>query len=203
VYIQMKVSEAIKEYSKLCRMAQIRASTRKEANALLGCVHGHHIIPKSIRHPSKIYDKDWNRAYFTPEEHFDAHVLLAIIYPAKMGRVIHRMKTNKRSQERFDRETYAQAMRQLSETMKGKPSWNAGKKLSPSHIENNRLSRIGKPSKLRGTKLSPEVRAKISQAKLGKKRAPFSMEARKNMSESHKGKVGYWKGKTGPRAKKS
>jgi 5-methylcytosine-specific restriction endonuclease McrA len=38
-----------------------------------------------------------------------------------------------------------------------------------------------------GTKLSEETKKKMSRSQLGKKRRPFSVQARKNMSESHKG----------------
>lgn len=43
----------------------------------------------------------------------------------------------------------------------------------------------GKPSALRGKKLTPEHCEKVRQSKLGKKRKPFSEEWKRNMSLSH------------------
>ena len=43
--------------------------------------------------------------------------------------------------------------------------------------------------RLHGINMSDETRRKISEAKKGKKLAPFSEERRRKMSESHKGKV--------------
>ena len=48
-----------------------------------------------------------------------------------------------------------------------------GRKLSQSHIEN-----------LKGRKFTDDHKEKLRQAKLGKKRKPFSAETRRKMSES-------------------
>ena len=67
---------------------------------------------------------------------------------------------------------------------KGNKFW-LGKKHSQS--TKDKLSRIrrGKPSKLKGRKLSIEFRNKLSKSRLGIK---FSPEHKKNLSISHKGK---------------
>jgi len=56
---------------------------------------------------------------------------------------------------------------------------NAGKKLSCETIEKLRISNTGRT-------LSQAARAKISESKLGKKRAPFSEAAKENMSAARK-----------------
>ena len=62
---------------------------------------------------------------------------------------------------------------------------NTGKKMSPESIEKLRLSNIGRPSKLKGTNISEETKAKISKANKGH---IVSEETRKKLSISHKGK---------------
>ncbi len=65
---------------------------------------------------------------------------------------------------------------------------NKGRKHTPEQIEKNRLINLGK-------KFSEEHKANISKGLTGKKRAPFTDEHRKNLSESHKGQVAWNKGK--------
>ena len=88
--------------------------------------------------------------------------------------------------------------KKLSESHKGKPTWNKGKKLSEEHkrkiSEGNkgkRRSPLSEEHKRRiseankGKKLSEETKRKMSEANKGKK---LSEEHRKKMSEAQKGK---------------
>ena len=63
--------------------------------------------------------------------------------------------------------------RKISESNKGKPSWN------------------------KGIPCSEETKIKISEVKKGKKRQPFSAEHKRKISESHKGR--HWKIENGKR----
>lgn len=54
--------------------------------------------------------------------------------------------------------------------------------------EHNKLHKAGKPSGMKGKKLSEEAKKKVSEALKGKKRAPCSEETKKKISEANKGK---------------
>lgn len=61
-------------YISICERAQLRASTRKEAKALLGYTELHHILPKSFKLGG---DKDSvNYVFLSAREHFICHLLL-------------------------------------------------------------------------------------------------------------------------------
>lgn len=52
-------------------------STRASAKADLGYVESHHIIPRSLGGP----DESSNLVYLTPEEHYNAHIILYRMFP--------------------------------------------------------------------------------------------------------------------------
>lgn len=64
----------------------------------------------------------------------------------------------------------------------------------PSWKKKHREALLGKPSGMLGKNHSKKTREKISRALKGKKRAPFSEEHRKHLSEAHKDKR-PWLGK--------
>lgn len=68
-------------YDRLIANGKARASTRKEANLLLGYNEKHHIIPICLNGP----DISENWVFLTPEEHYVAHQLLVMIYPRNPG----------------------------------------------------------------------------------------------------------------------
>lgn len=71
----------------------------------------------------------------------------------------------------------------ISNSLKGRhPSDETRKKLSLARMGDKNVSK------------REDVKEKIRQSKLGKKRAPFTDEARRNMSEAHKGKRSNWQG---------
>lgn len=72
-----------KHYNLLIVRAKQRASSKKEANKILGYSEAHHIIPRCIGG----LDTKENIAHLTPEEHYVAHQLLIKIYPKQIGLV--------------------------------------------------------------------------------------------------------------------
>ena len=82
-------------------------------------------------------------------------------------------------------EAMKEASEQRSETMKGKPAWNKGKKLSEETRKKLSEALKGKPSPNKGKHTSEETKKKLSESNKGKLR---SAETRNKMSESRKGK---------------
>lgn len=64
------------------------------------------------------------------------------------------------------------------------------------HTKGKKNPMYGRTSPMKGKTLSEETRRKLSEAKKGKKRAPFSEETRKKMSEAQKGEKNHFYGKT-------
>jgi len=67
-------SKYLRAYTKICKLAQDRANTRKQAKLQFGYVEGHHILPKSFKCGGE-KDKS-NYVYLTAREHFICHKLL-------------------------------------------------------------------------------------------------------------------------------
>ena len=64
----------IQTYIKICKKAQNRANSRKQAVKILDNIEGHHIIPKSFK---LVDEKDkLNIVYLSAREHFICHKLL-------------------------------------------------------------------------------------------------------------------------------
>lgn len=66
-----------KHYNSLIERAKNRASSKKEAQALLGYVEKHHVIPTCMEGTNE----KSNLVYLTASEHYVAHQLLVKIYP--------------------------------------------------------------------------------------------------------------------------
>lgn len=72
-----------KWYISIIKNAQLRASTKKEANNLLGYVEGHHTVPNSLF-------KNKNIVYLTAREHFICHWLLTkMVFNLKHKQKMH------------------------------------------------------------------------------------------------------------------
>jgi hypothetical protein len=70
-----------KIYNQIINCAKNRASSKKEANLILGYSEKHHIIPKCMEGT----DEKSNIAHLSAQEHFVAHQLLVKIYPNEKG----------------------------------------------------------------------------------------------------------------------
>ena len=84
--------------------------------------------------------------------------------------------------------------KKLSESHKGQPAWNKGKKLGPVTEEHKRKlseSHKGQPAWNKGIPCSEEHKKKLSEVNKGKKLGPMTEETKKKMSEAKKGK--HWK----------
>lgn len=141
----------------------------------------HHIIPKSEGGK----DEPDNLVNLTAREHYIAHLLLAKIYDdRKMWSAVKYMQTGRYNHRkfRFNSILYEVARKEFgrhqSNMMRGKPSPMKGRKLSE---ETKR--KISKASK--GRRHSEESKYKMAEALRGIKR---SEETRRKLSEAHKGK---------------
>jgi hypothetical protein len=72
-----------KHYEKLIERGINRATSKKDANILLGYSEGHHITPKCMGGTNN----KSNIVYLTAREHYVAHQLLVKIYPDEIGLV--------------------------------------------------------------------------------------------------------------------
>lgn len=152
----------------------------------------HHIIPKSLGGSDELS----NLVSLTAKEHFVCHHLLV-----KMTENDNKRKMSfafwcfcilkNKHQERI-RVTARQY--ETAKNLK-KASTRGGWTLSKETKEKMSKAKKGKPSEKKGiptgrkVNFTDEVREKISQSKLGKKRKPFSKETKEKMSKSGKGRV--------------
>jgi hypothetical protein len=159
-------------------------------------IETHHIIPKSLGGSN---DPD-NLITLTAREHFICHWLLTKMTDSKdrfrMLGALRMMRAEKHGQQRYNTKITARVYANLkeeyfklySQQTKGKKvmSEEAKKKIS--------LAKKGRPSEKKGiptgrtVNFTDEVKSKISQSKLGKKRKPFSEETKAKMSASGKGR---------------
>ena len=172
------------------------------ANPVEGYVECHHIVPKSEGGT----DNDDNIVALTAREHYIAHLLLAKIYnDYKMWHAVNlmsRLNAKVKINSRLYEMVRSNSARTHSEVMKGKPSWNKGKKMSEEQkrklsdatkkamsdpILRKYLSDIkkGKPSWNKGKKLSEEQKQKLSDSLKGK---TLSKETKEKISIKNKGK---------------
>ena len=171
-------------------------------NPVEGYVECHHIVPKSEGGT----DNDDNIVALTAREHYIAHLLLAKIYnDYKMWHAVNlmsRLNAKVKINSRLYEMVRINSARTHSEFMKGKPSWNKGKKMSEEQkqklsdatkkamsdpILRKYLSDIkkGKPSWNKGKKLSEEQKQKLSDSLKGK---TLSKETKEKISIKNKGK---------------
>lgn len=169
----------------------------------------HHIIPRSLGGTD---DKD-NLTYLTAREHFICHWLLVKMTEgqarSKMIYALQGMRAQNDSQQRYETKITSRVYEHYrieharihSETMKGKPAWNKGRKLEGEELERQRernknrcidpikqaegqLKRI---SKVTGQTRTDDTKKLMSLAKKGKPKGPHSEEHRKAISEGGKG----------------
>ena len=135
-------------------------------NPVEGYVERHHIVPKSEGGT----DNDDNIVALTAREHYICHLLLAKIYDDyKMWHAVNlmsRLNAKVKINSRLYEMVRINSARTHSEFMKGKPSWNKGKKMSEE--QKQKLSDANK-----GKKLSEETKKKISIKTKGKNNPMF------------------------------
>ena len=149
----------------------------------------HHILPRCIGGTNE----QSNLVKLTAREHYIAHLLLAKIYNTYgMYAAVIYMHTGRFNNRKFKfnshlyqkiREEFAQKM---SQKMKGKTSWNKGKKMSDEFKQ--KVSIIKKGNKYWvGKKHSDETKKKISEKHKGRYigRTPTWLVG-KTLSEEHK-----------------
>lgn len=179
-----------------------RLVERAKARQLSGYVERHHVVPRCLggAHESG------NVVNLTPEEHFVAHLLLVRMYPGVRGLVVAALMMARRCtgnkaygwiRRKCTQEPFSQEHRQnISRALLGK---SRGPQ-SPEHRARIAGANRGKrPSALcleraaaahRGTHpiMSAEQREKISKAKAGVKRGPFSEAWRRNIAAAATGR---------------
>lgn len=174
-----------------------------------GYTERHHIIPQSLGGNN---DKD-NLVELTAREHFICHWLLIKMTEgedrSKMLYALQGMKAENKYQERYHTKITARVYEKYriehaknhSETMKGRPAWNKGRKLEgeelEQHRERTRTRKIDpikqaegqqkRIAKLLGTKQSEETKIKKSLALKGKLKGPMSEEQKIKISLNSKG----------------
>ena len=132
---------------------------RARIRALSGYSERHHVVPKCLGGSNSRQ----NIVRLKREEHYIAHLLLVKMYPDHKGLLWSAicMAANNKHQPRSNK-LYGWLRRRFASTVAG---WN------------------------RGVKATDEARAKMSAAKLGKKRDPFSEETKQRISFASKGKA--------------
>ena len=179
-------------------------------NPVEGYVERHHIVPKSEGGT----DNDDNIVALTAREHYIAHLLLAKIYDDyKMWHAVNlmsRLNAKVKINSRLYEMVRINSARTHSESMKGKPPPNKGKKMSEEQKHKisdatkktmadpelrKYLSDIkkGKPSHNKGNKLSEETKRKISATLKGNK---LSEETKRKISIKNKGENNHMFGKS-------
>lgn len=138
----------------------------------------HHICPKANEmFPEFLLFSEypWNKVELTSRQHFIAHYILWKCYRNKSAARAFNMMAKCPNQYRMKYHYRGKLSSREYEILKEETNTRG---------ENN--PSYGKPSKFKGIKRGPNP--KISKAKIGKKRKPFSEEWIENLSKSHKGK---------------
>lgn len=167
-------------YYNIISKALARATTKKDAAALLGPVERHHILPKSFKLGG---DRDSsNLVFLSPREHFIVHKLLMRMFDdpvltrkMRYGFVCFTMdKTGNRILRATD---YAKAKEEMAQLSRMRRPWN-----------------LGRESPFKGKTHSAEIRKQISDSRSGqitsRVYAPLSNETKKKLSDAKIGKVG-------------
>jgi hypothetical protein len=163
----------------------------------------HHIIPKSLGGS----DDSTNLVFITAREHFICHWLLTKIYPTgeehwKMLNALRIMRAENKNQQRYETKITSRVYANLkeeysklqSEKNRGENNPMYGDKFYRSE-EGTQRQRESVTGEKNGSK-QPEARDKISQSKLGKKRAPFNDIWLANLANSNRGENNGMFGKT-------
>ena len=146
----------------------------------------HHIIPKSCSGP----DCAWNKVKLTPEEHYRAHYLLTFIYTTdkehrSMLSAWARLHFDKKRNIELSEEEYGRIRREWSRSLKGKPGSMTGKHHTEETKRKISNSHKGKPAPNKGKKMGPhseDWKRKVSNSLKGK---PFTEEHKRKISEAN------------------
>ena len=164
----------------------------------------HHIIPQSMGGSN---DKE-NLVELTAREHFICHWLLVKMTEgkdrSKMLYALNGMKAENRYQQRYHTKITARVYEKYriehaknhSETMKGKPAWNKGRKLEGIELEEHRertrnrkidpvkqaIGQQKRVAKMIGQKRTDETKKLMSLASKGKPKGPMSEEQKQARS---------------------
>jgi hypothetical protein len=169
----------------------------------------HHIIPESMGGPTTAE----NMVHLTAREHFICHWLLVKMTEGKdrsdMLYALNGMRAENKHQKRYNTKITARVYEKYriehaknhSETMKGKPAWNKGRKLEGIELEEHRertrnrtvdldkraMGQQKRIAKVTGRKDSDEAKLKKSLALKGKLKGPMSEEEKLKRSVTQKG----------------
>ena len=169
----------------------------------------HHIIPQSMGGSN---NKE-NLVELTAREHFICHWLLIKMTEgkdrSKMLYALNGIKAENKYQQRYHTKITARVYEKYriehaknhSETMKGKPAWNKGRKLEGIELEEHRertrnrtvdldkraMGQQKRIAKVTGRKDSDEAKLKKSLALKGKPKGPMSEEEKLKRSVTQKG----------------
>lgn len=102
----------LKIHNDIISRAQLRASSRKEANLILGYSERHHVVPRCMGGTN---EKD-NLVFLSAREHFIIHILLTKIYPneGKLLYACQRLLYTKHN-ERLNGKTYECLRKKISD----------------------------------------------------------------------------------------
>jgi hypothetical protein len=193
------------KYSNLYYKITSNAKTR----TIEGYTERHHIIPRSL---GGINNKD-NLVELTAREHFICHWLLIKMTEGneriKMIYALQGMKAENKYQQRYHTKITSRVYEKYriehaenhSKTMKGKQSWNKGKKLEGEELErqreiirNRKIDPVKQAEgqkkrieKILGQKRSEETKKIMSLSQIGKIKGPHSSEHRLAISLGCKG----------------
>ncbi len=161
----------------------------------------HHILPKSLGGT----DEKFNLIFITAREHFICHWLLTKIYPTgeehwKMLNALRMMRAENKNQQRYQTKITSRVYAKLkeeyselqSERFSGANNPFYGKTHTDEVIQRIREANTGEKN---GAK-QIDARRKITDSKLGKKRAEFSEEWKTNMAKAKVGENNNMYGKT-------
>jgi hypothetical protein len=164
-------------YLSIVERSKSRASTRKEANKILGYVESHHIVPNCIVANDDV-------VHLTAREHFICHLLLTKMfsdkkYIQKMNYALSSfLRKNSNQQRLYFARQYEIARIAVSNANKlRKMSDSAKRKISAART---------------GTKASAETKKKLSEARKGENNSFFGKthkeETKRKLSDAKKGK---------------
>lgn len=137
---------------------------------------GHHIVPKCLGGEGKSKRKDKNIIWLYPQEHYEAHRLLALENPDNISIqrawfAISHWRNNKKIMVKISKEEYAILRQKIAENTKkhflGKIPWNKGKQnvYSKETLIKMGIKNIGHEPWNKGKPWSEETIKKIQQRK--------------------------------------
>lgn len=161
--LSIKNSKYLKWYTQIVNNALIRASSRKEAKAILGYTEKHHILPTCIGGPNVTE----NCVFLTAREHFIVHRLLVKIFP-KESKLTFALWGLANQENQYQKRKY---------------------KINSKTYELLKILRSEQMSIiLTGRKVSDETKAKMSAAAKGKPKKPQTAAHSKKISLANIGK---------------